>query len=261
MKKFSKMVLVGMVLSTNVHAQVIHNTTDSLDVTWNKVIDQLVDKGIDFTADKQNGIIRSRTTKRMTYGESGASCSLTPKYIVAAQLSGGFLQVFGEELKFQGTRGAIRDADKLSVVELATRGDSAAVDYIINNPSQFPHHEFDSDLGKKYMQNNLNRNEYGVDFTTTPIPQTPTLSWGNRVNVASAQRINRFREFKIKYDFTILVRSVDGGSSVRVMEKYSGDAIQMIGSRSPGLSPAIWNDFGVYTWNCVNSSSVLGLTF
>jgi hypothetical protein len=258
MNKFSKIIFVGMVLSTNVQAQVIHNTTDSLDVTWNKVIDQLVDKGVDFTVDKQSGIIRSRTTKRMTYGESGASCSLTPKYIVAGKATPGFLESFAEDLTHSPvSRAVARGVKQPSPVELASRGDSAAVDYIINNPSQFPRHEFDSDWGKKYMQNNLNSKEYGVDFTTTPIPQTPTLSWGTR----GKQQANRFRELKINYDVTILVRSVDGGSSIRVMEKYSGDAVQMIGASTKGFSPAVWYDFGVYTWNCVTSPSVLGLTF
>lgn len=250
MNKFSKMVLVGMVLSTSVQAQVTHNTTASFDETWNKVIEQLVDKGIDFTADKENGIVRSRTTQRTTYGESGASCSLTPKHIIP-------VTEFAEEIS-NAARGRLATdiAGAIgSPLERAQRGDSAAIASIINNQDN-PRMPFDSDWGKKYLDDNLHRKGYGIDFTTTPIPQTPTLSWGTR----GRQTANHFRNFKINYDFTILVRNVDGGSSVRVTEKYSGDVVQWIGSTSKGIV-IIFQDFGVYSWNCANSPSTLGLTF
>jgi hypothetical protein len=250
MNKISKMVLVGMVLSTSVQAQVTHNTTTSFDESWNKVIEQLVDRGIDFTADKENGIIRSRTTKRMTYGESGASCSLTPKHIIP-------VTEFAQDIA-DGARGPLASAIANaggSPLERAQRGDSAAIASIINNQDN-PRMPFDSDWGKKYLADNLNRKGYGVDFTTTPIPQTSTLSWGTR----GRQTANHFRNFKINYDFTILVRSVDGGSSVRMTEKYSGDVVQWIGTTSKAMI-IIFQDFGVYTWNCTNSPSTLGLTF
>jgi hypothetical protein len=230
MKRYGMVILMGLVLGTNVQAQTTLRTNTTFDETWNNVIDQLIDTGAEFTTDKESGIIRSKSTVRMKYGESTASCSLTPKYLIPVNSSEPYAQ-------------------------RATFGDSTALASVMNNTNGVRMSFETDEWAMKYNGKLLGRSLFGVDFTTDTIPHVDRLPYGNRGKMST----NPYYAKTVNYDWTIVVRSVEGGSTVRVSEKYSGEVIDWQGTTLRQLV-LVFQDFAVYSWKCDGGRNTLGIS-